>query len=282
MEPSVTDLETTALEKLDRLLAQDRFELPHVEVGRAAVRELARRAEQGDERERTEIYDQGYADAEARAVAAEADRDRLANQLPGALASEQRIVMDDTHAEVLCDHSAWRQAEADRDRLQAELAAGKTMLRQFSSDSKEHLTDTVATALDSFAFQKSRAEEAQTLRDALERLRREAENELRRQGCLCLYSRCPIHGESEGKLAAAARAALATPDTPPNFSEMRDAEAAWATPDTPPICTCPAGSYDYPNSVHTDYCALAATDTPPDAPTEEYREDDLHDRECAR
>jgi hypothetical protein len=56
---TVTDLETTALEKLDRLLAQDRFELPHVEVGRAAVRELARRLE--DEYRRG--YDEGYATA---------------------------------------------------------------------------------------------------------------------------------------------------------------------------------------------------------------------------
>jgi chromosome segregation ATPase len=89
-------------------------------------------------------------------------------------------------------------AEADRDRLQAE----NELLRV---DVDEWTKQVLA-----------RDKEAQTLRDALEQLRWEAENELRRQGCLCLYSRCPIHGESEGKLAAAVRAALATPDTPPD------------------------------------------------------------------
>jgi hypothetical protein len=94
---TVTDLETTALEKLDRLLAQDRFELPHVEVGRAAVRELARRANEyaGD---KVSLHDWGT-DWKSRAVAAEADRDGLATALKYA---DQKIAA----------------VEADRDRLQ--------------------------------------------------------------------------------------------------------------------------------------------------------------------
>jgi len=28
-------------------------------------------------------------------------------------------------------------------------------------------------------------------------------------------------------------------------------------------CTCPAGSYDYPNAVHEPYCALTRADTYP-------------------
>jgi hypothetical protein len=196
---SVTDLETTALEGIDSWAEQPK------EASRAAVRELARRAEQADEWR--ELAGKGHATALDMLRAAEADRDRL-----------RRIAAEDT--------KVIHGLSADRDRLRRLVV-------------EHHSINAMAD--------------------------------------MEWGGRCPVCSARPDLSAA-----LATPDTPPNFSEMRDAEAAWATPDTPPICTCPAGSYDYPNSVHTDYCALAATDTPPDAPTEEYREDDLHDRECAR
>lgn len=33
-----------------------------------------------------------------------------------------------------------------------------------------------------------------------------------------------------------------------------------------PGCTCPAGTYDFPNAVHTDYCALSVERSPAKEP----------------
>jgi hypothetical protein len=87
---SVTDLETTALEGIDSWAEQPK------EASRAAVRELARRAEQADEWR--ELAGKGHATALDMLRAAEADRDRL-----------RRIAAEDT--------KVIHGLSADRDRL---------------------------------------------------------------------------------------------------------------------------------------------------------------------